>query len=297
VITSSRARSFDVTHLFDGNAVVHLSMWMKQTNKRLADADEEFVAEFLDDHLPRCNSREVCASPDRRVRRTGPPACGAVRSQRQAKTEGITVHLSTLTRWLGSQPAKARQRRPSGDSADGGEGSCGARFSTGCSGLRRDPAGAKLVLVAAAGCSLLQNPGVCGRIAPRVLMCRGIGTSFQSSACRHPDRRSRWLLGAAIAPVPPDGCSALPEVPWLAAKRRHLFAWTMCAGDAVHVIGVSVEDEEQINYRACTPGKSKQLDWSGMRPPAGHARACGSPGSSCWPDSTCRRFASYRFPN
>jgi len=36
-------------------AVVHLSMWMRQTNKRLADVDEALVAEFLERHLPCCS--------------------------------------------------------------------------------------------------------------------------------------------------------------------------------------------------------------------------------------------------
>jgi hypothetical protein len=35
-------------------AVVHLSMWMKQTRKRLADVGEDLVAEFLGLHLPDC---------------------------------------------------------------------------------------------------------------------------------------------------------------------------------------------------------------------------------------------------
>ncbi|MGH6638311.1 MAG: site-specific integrase [Polaromonas sp.] len=36
-------------------SVVHLSMWMKQANKRLADVGERLVAEFLEHHLPGCN--------------------------------------------------------------------------------------------------------------------------------------------------------------------------------------------------------------------------------------------------
>jgi len=35
-------------------AVVHLSMWMRQSNKRLADVGEDLVAEFLEHHLPGC---------------------------------------------------------------------------------------------------------------------------------------------------------------------------------------------------------------------------------------------------
>jgi hypothetical protein len=35
-------------------AVIHLSMWMKQTRKRLADVGEDLVAEFFEHHLPDC---------------------------------------------------------------------------------------------------------------------------------------------------------------------------------------------------------------------------------------------------
>ncbi len=35
-------------------AVVHLSTWMKQTNKRLADVGEGLVTEFIERHLPGC---------------------------------------------------------------------------------------------------------------------------------------------------------------------------------------------------------------------------------------------------
>ena len=35
-------------------AVAHLSTWLKDANKRLADVDEDLVAEFLEDHLPGC---------------------------------------------------------------------------------------------------------------------------------------------------------------------------------------------------------------------------------------------------
>jgi integrase/recombinase XerC len=35
-------------------AVVHLSMWMTQTNKSLSNLDEELVARFLKEHLPDC---------------------------------------------------------------------------------------------------------------------------------------------------------------------------------------------------------------------------------------------------
>jgi site-specific recombinase XerD len=35
-------------------AVVHLSMWMKQANKRLPDVDEALMSEFLGCHLPSC---------------------------------------------------------------------------------------------------------------------------------------------------------------------------------------------------------------------------------------------------
>lgn len=36
-------------------AVVHLSMWMKQTNKQLGDVGEGLVTEFLKSHLPGCH--------------------------------------------------------------------------------------------------------------------------------------------------------------------------------------------------------------------------------------------------
>lgn len=36
-------------------AVVHLSMWMKDANKRLVDIDEGLVAEFVEHHLPNCH--------------------------------------------------------------------------------------------------------------------------------------------------------------------------------------------------------------------------------------------------
>lgn len=36
-------------------AVVHLSMWMKDANKRLGDIDEGLVAEFVEHHLPSCH--------------------------------------------------------------------------------------------------------------------------------------------------------------------------------------------------------------------------------------------------
>ena len=48
-------------------AVVHLSMWMSQANKRLADIDEALVAEFLDAPSSPLPLRDECASPE--------PAC------------------------------------------------------------------------------------------------------------------------------------------------------------------------------------------------------------------------------
>ena len=44
-------------------AVVHLSMWMKQANKRLADVGEELLAEFLEHHLPGCNCTTSARHP------------------------------------------------------------------------------------------------------------------------------------------------------------------------------------------------------------------------------------------
>jgi len=37
-------------------AVMHLSMWMRQGNRRLTDIDEALVVEFLDGHLPHTRS-------------------------------------------------------------------------------------------------------------------------------------------------------------------------------------------------------------------------------------------------
>jgi len=44
-------------------AVVHLSMWMKQANKRLADVGEDLVAEFLGLHLPGCRCATSARHP------------------------------------------------------------------------------------------------------------------------------------------------------------------------------------------------------------------------------------------
>lgn len=44
-------------------AVVHLSMWMKQTNKRLADVGEGLVTEFLKGHLPVCRCATSARHP------------------------------------------------------------------------------------------------------------------------------------------------------------------------------------------------------------------------------------------
>ena len=43
-------------------AVVHLSMWMKQANKRLADVDEGLVTEFFE-HLPGCRCATSARHP------------------------------------------------------------------------------------------------------------------------------------------------------------------------------------------------------------------------------------------
>lgn len=43
--------------------VVHLSMWMRQANKRLADIDEDLIAEFLDHHLPGCHCATSARHP------------------------------------------------------------------------------------------------------------------------------------------------------------------------------------------------------------------------------------------
>lgn len=44
-------------------AVVHLSMWMKQAGKRLADVGEDLVAEFLGLHLPDCRCATSARHP------------------------------------------------------------------------------------------------------------------------------------------------------------------------------------------------------------------------------------------
>ena len=44
-------------------AVMHLSMWMHQTNLGLADVDETLVVEFLNGHLPECNCETSARHP------------------------------------------------------------------------------------------------------------------------------------------------------------------------------------------------------------------------------------------
>lgn len=44
-------------------AVVHLSMWMKQGNKRLADVGEALVTDFLEHHLPGCRCATSVRQP------------------------------------------------------------------------------------------------------------------------------------------------------------------------------------------------------------------------------------------
>ena len=44
-------------------AVMHLSMWMHQTNLGLADVDETLVVEFLKGHLPQCNCETSARHP------------------------------------------------------------------------------------------------------------------------------------------------------------------------------------------------------------------------------------------
>ncbi len=44
-------------------AVMHLSMWMRQANRRLADIDEALVVEFLDGHLSQCNCATSARHP------------------------------------------------------------------------------------------------------------------------------------------------------------------------------------------------------------------------------------------
>lgn len=44
-------------------AVAHLSMWMAQADKRLANIDEGFVTDFVERHLPRCKCATVARHP------------------------------------------------------------------------------------------------------------------------------------------------------------------------------------------------------------------------------------------
>jgi site-specific recombinase XerD len=44
-------------------AVVHLSMWMKQTGKRLIDVGEDLAAEFVEQHLPGCRCATSARHP------------------------------------------------------------------------------------------------------------------------------------------------------------------------------------------------------------------------------------------
>lgn len=44
-------------------AVMHLSMWMHQTNRGLADVDETLVVEFLKGHLPQCKCETSARHP------------------------------------------------------------------------------------------------------------------------------------------------------------------------------------------------------------------------------------------
>jgi site-specific recombinase XerD len=44
-------------------AVLHLSVWMRQANRRLADIDETLVVEFLEGHLPHCNCATSARHP------------------------------------------------------------------------------------------------------------------------------------------------------------------------------------------------------------------------------------------
>ena len=44
-------------------AVMHLSMWMRQANRRMADIDEALVVEFLDGHLSQCNCATSARHP------------------------------------------------------------------------------------------------------------------------------------------------------------------------------------------------------------------------------------------
>ena len=76
-------------------SVEHLSSWMRQERRRLAEIDEALVAEFVDDHLPTCN-------------------CGAFPRDRRAAHAAL-VHLLTVLRSVGAIAAKAIDTTPVGD--------------------------------------------------------------------------------------------------------------------------------------------------------------------------------------
>lgn len=76
-------------------AVVHLSMWMERANKRLAALGDELVAEFLEQHLPRCSCPTSARHP--------------------ASVRAALGHLLVVLRAAGAIAPKAQDTTPVGE--------------------------------------------------------------------------------------------------------------------------------------------------------------------------------------
>lgn len=76
-------------------AVMHLSMWMRQAQQRLADIAETLVVEFLDGHLPQCN----CATSARHP----------------ASVRAALAHLLVVLRDVDAIGAKPQDETPVGE--------------------------------------------------------------------------------------------------------------------------------------------------------------------------------------
>lgn len=76
-------------------AVAHLSMWMVQANKSFSDIGEELVAEFAEEHLPRCK----CATTARR----------------REDVRAALRHLLIVLRDAGAIAAQAQDTTPVGE--------------------------------------------------------------------------------------------------------------------------------------------------------------------------------------
>ena len=76
-------------------SVEHLSSWMRQEHRRLAEIDEALVAEFVDDHLRTCH-------------------CGAFPHDRRA-VHAALVHLLRVLRSVGAIAGEAIDTTPVGD--------------------------------------------------------------------------------------------------------------------------------------------------------------------------------------